>query len=54
MNEIEANKLLHKNNATLEEESASLAYYYAKQSEIVNKKQQDFWAKILHLTNGQK
>ena len=54
MNEIEATKLLHKNNATLEEESASLAYYYAEQSEIVNKKQQDFWAKILHLTNGQK
>ena len=50
MNEIEATKLLHKNNELLEEESASLAYYYAEQSETVNKKQQEFWAKMFHLT----
>ena len=43
MKEEEAIKKLKYNNNKINEESANLAYFYAKQSEEVNKKSNDFW-----------
>jgi hypothetical protein len=46
MKEEEAIKKLKYNNNKINEESANLAYFYAKQSEEVNKKSNDFWGGI--------
>lgn len=48
--EEEAMKKLRYNENKINEESANLAYYYAKQSEEASRKNNDFWAKMKQLT----
>jgi len=48
---IALNKL-RQNTEQLEEESANLAFYYAKQLEEANKQRKHFWSSLNHLTNG--
>jgi hypothetical protein len=47
----EAMKQLYHKNKLKDEESVALAFYYAKQTEKVKQKQQDFWSGLKHLTN---
>jgi len=42
---------LYKRNKDLEEESAALAYHYAKESEKAKKNQESFWSGLKQLTN---
>jgi len=47
----EAMKQLYQQNKLKDEESVALAFYYAKQSEKVKQKQDNFWAGLKQLTN---
>jgi len=47
----ESIKQLYKRNKDLEEESAALAYHYAKEAENVKKSQQSFWSGLKQLAN---
>jgi curved DNA-binding protein CbpA len=47
----DAMKQLYHQNKLKDEESVALAFYYAKQSEKVKQKQEDFWSGLKHLTN---
>jgi len=47
----EAMKQLYHQNKLKDEESVALAFYYAKQSEKVQKKQEHFWSGLKQLTN---
>lgn len=51
INESDALKQIRFKDNKLEEESANLAYYYAQQSEEANKKSNNFWSSIKHITN---
>ena len=52
LEEKEALRKLKMNNKNREEESANLAFYYAKQTEQSMKKNKEFWSGLKHLTNG--
>ena len=47
----ESMKQLYKRNKDLEEESAALAYHYAKEAEKAKKNQDSFWSGLKQLTN---
>lgn len=47
----ESMKQLYQRNKELEEESAALAYHYAKESEKAKKNQENFWSSLKQLTN---
>jgi gamma-glutamylcyclotransferase (GGCT)/AIG2-like uncharacterized protein YtfP len=47
----ESMKQLYKRNKEMEEESAALAYHYAKESEKAKKNQESFWSGLKQLTN---
>lgn len=47
----ESMKILFHTNQQMEEESAALAYYYAKQGEKNKKNQESFWSSLKQLTN---
>ena len=49
--EEQAIKQLRYKENKIDEESANLAYYYAKQSEEANNKSNTFWSSIKHITN---
>lgn len=51
LDESTALNKLRKNAEELEEESANVAFYYAKQLEESNKKHSQFWSSLNHLTN---
>lgn len=46
-----AMKKLYERNQKDDQESAAIAYYYAKQTEKANKQNQTFWASLKQLTN---
>jgi len=48
----ESMKILFHKNKEMDEESAALAYYYAKQSEKTKKSQDSFWSSLKQLTNS--
>lgn len=50
--EKEALQKLKTNDRNREEESANLAFYYAKQNEQAAKQNKQFWSGLKHLTNG--
>lgn len=47
----ESNRILLQKNTQLEQESAALAFKYAKAAEVVKQKQTNFWGDIRQLTN---
>ena len=47
----ESMKQLYQRNKELEEESAALAYHYAKEAEKAKKNQESFWSGLKQLTN---
>jgi hypothetical protein len=47
----ESVKQLYQRNKELEEESAALAYHYAKEAEKAKKNQDNFWSSLKQLTN---
>jgi hypothetical protein len=47
----EAMRQLYQQNKTKDEESAALAYYYAKQSEKAKKNEDSFWSGLKQITN---
>jgi len=51
LNKEESMKQLYKRNKDLEEESAALAYHYAKEAEKAKKNQDSFWSGLKQLTN---
>ena len=51
-NESGSNEYLSNINKIQETESTQRAYYYAKQSEEVDKKKTDFWGNLQNITNG--
>ena len=52
LNETLALNKLRNDTTQLEEESANLAFYYAKQSEEAMKQHKKFWSSLNQLTNG--
>jgi hypothetical protein len=52
LDEKEALYKLRNSNKQMEEESANLAFYYAKQNEQALKQNKQFWAGLKQLTNG--
>lgn len=48
----ESMKILFHKNQQMDEESAALAYYYAKQAEKTKQNQETFWASLKQLTNS--
>ena len=52
LNETISLKKLHNDMAQMEQESASLAFYYAQQSEEAHKQHKKFWSSLNHLTNS--
>jgi hypothetical protein len=52
LDEKEALYKLRNNNKLMEEESANLAFYYAKQNEQALKQNNHFWASLKHISNG--
>jgi len=46
----ESERLLYQSQKNLDQESAAIAYKYAKQSEKIKQKQQSFWGEIKQLT----
>jgi hypothetical protein len=48
----ESMRILFHKNQQMDEESAALAYYYAKQSEKTKKSQESFWSSLKQLTNS--
>ena len=49
LSKAEAERILLQNNRNLEQESAALAYKYAREAEKVKAKQQSFWSDIKQL-----
>lgn len=54
MDKEESMKQLFHKNQEMDEESAALAYYYAKQSEKTKQSQETFWSGLKQLTNTYK
>lgn len=52
LSEKESLNQLHSTQIQMDQESAHLAFYYAKQNEESLKQNQKFWAGLKHLTNG--
>jgi hypothetical protein len=51
LNKEESIKQLYQRNHEMEEESAALAYHYAKEAEKAKKNQESFWSGLKQLTN---